>query len=154
MNIAIIGTRDPSPEQIQNVKDVIDSLDDNDIVISGCAVGIDCIALKYAKEKGLITVGNVPFDGYNLHIQSYCSKVYVYDQSCLDATSSVFKHHPNPKALSQVAFNLMARNFMIIELANKVYAYPKKDRFGGFGGTGQGIKIANDLNIECIIMEK
>ena len=44
----------------------------------------------------------------------------------------------------------------LIRYANtpKIAAYPARDRFGGFGGTGQGIKIANDLDIKCIVMEK
>lgn len=154
MNVAIIGTRNPSSRQIESVKSVIDSLNKDDIVISGCAIGIDCIALKYAQEKGLVTVGNIPFSGYNPHVSKYCSKVYVLDDSYADAFKSVEDYHPNPRALSQVAYKLMARNYMIIELANIVYAYPARDRFGGFGGTGQGIKIANDLDIRCIIMEK
>ena len=154
MNVAIIGTREPSHDQIEAVINIINNLNENDIVISGCAVGIDCIALKTAKERGLVTVGNIPFDGYNPHIQMYCDKVYTLSNSCVDAISSVQKYHPNPKALSQVAFKLMARNYMIIELANVVYAFPKKDKFGGFGGTGQGIKIAKDLDIECVVMEK
>lgn len=154
MNIAIIGTRYPSQKQTEAVVELIHSLNDSDIVMSGCAIGIDCIALKTAKERGLLTVGNVPFKGYNQHIQQYCDKVYIFDDSMKDAIKSVEQYHPNVKALSQIVFKLMARNYMIIEPANSVYAFPAKDRFGGYGGTGQGIRIANDLNIPCTIMEK
>lgn len=154
MNIAIIGTREPSPEQVQAVKDIISKLNKDDVVISGCAFGIDAIALKTAYGYGLKTIGHIPFDGYNFHIQSYCDEVYVYNKSCLDADTAVYKHHPNPGALSQVAFKLMARNYMIVCNADIVYAFPKKDRFGGFGGTGHGIKIANDLGIKCIVQER
>ena len=71
-----------------------------------------------------------------------------------DAWNSVDKFHPNPEALSKGARALHARNFLIVEDTRFVIAWPRIDRQGRLGGTGQGLRIAEDLKIDVIRLDE
>lgn len=57
----------------------------------------------------------------------------------------MYKYHPNPHSLSPGSVRLHARNYGIVSKSTAVIACPSEKPGGG--GTGQGIRIAKDLNI-------
>lgn len=146
--IAIIGTRTPNGYQLDDCQKFIDTLHTSDIVASGCAYGVDAFALKYANSVGLTTIGYVPWKDYNMDVQEYCTKVVVFNSDIYtEACESVNQFHPAPNKLSQGAFKLHARNYLIIDTANFVLAYPGPTG----GGTMQGIKVAQSKGIPVAI---
>jgi len=52
--IAVVGSREVRPESYAQLKSIIDSyiVTDEDIIVSGGAVGVDSMAQRYAKENG------------------------------------------------------------------------------------------------------
>lgn len=146
--LAIIGTREPSDRQIAAVKKIIAELDGNQwAVISGCAEGIDRLALETAYARGIETIGCLPWPAYNRHVQMHCNQTFDIDQLEFEerqlAYASVDDFHPAPKNLTQGARKLHARNYGIIRWADSVLALPST-KFGG-GGTGQGIRLAQAM---------
>lgn len=61
--VAIVGTRDASPETLAKVRALVASLPDGTIVISGGARGVDKVAIEAAHERGLATLEHVPVYG-------------------------------------------------------------------------------------------
>ena len=154
--IAIIGSREPTEYQCQEVMRIIDTLDKaTQRVVSGCAYGIDALALEEASDRGFETVGILPWYSYNQDIQKFCTSVWVISDFPKEqrdkAYQSVQDHHPNPSALSQGAFKLHARNHGIVAYAKQVIACPSSKPGGG--GTGQGIRLAQSLNIPITIIK-
>ena len=148
MNIAIIGTRNPDDMQIAEVKRFIRSLPIiNTIIVSGCAYGIDELALYEARIKGIKTKGCIPWADYNTDVQKYCDKIILLKDNDKEAYDSVIKYHPVGNKLSQGALKLHARNYLIISGCDLVIAFPGDTG----GGTLQGIKLAEIFGIECII---
>lgn len=68
---------------------------------------------------------------------------------------SVDRFHKKPHLLSTKARRLHARNAMILDCPAMrfVLAWPKRNRWGGLGGTGQGIEIAEACRIEVIRLD-
>lgn len=147
-SFAIIGTRDPDEAQVQiatNLAWVI-SWVKNCIVKTGAAIGIDQKAMNGTQGKNLHVY--LPWKNYNLQIIPPSSLMTTYDPKIhRHWADSVNKYHPAPDRLSHGAFLLHARNYGIIEDCKGVIALPGAD---GAGGTGQGIRIANALNIPVI----
>ena len=54
--IAIVGARDASPETLAQVRELVESLPDGTIVVSGGAAGVDSEAAKHARNRGLVTL--------------------------------------------------------------------------------------------------
>lgn len=140
---SFIGTRHPTSEQIQLVHEHIDELDpEMDVVVSGCAFGIDAEALSYAQSKGFFTIGVVPWKSYNLKVQKFCSKIIVLpelpEEDRKAAYASVREFHPS-RYLSGTVSALHARNYIIVRNAKHCFAFPGNAPSGG--GTGQGIRI-------------
>lgn len=147
MRVAIIGTRQPDNAQIAEVKRYVATLSLDDVVVSGCAYGIDELGLCVAMNRGIKTIGYVPWSSYNRDIQSYCNEVFPLVDTDKDAYQSVIDYHPTKGKLSQGAFKLHARNYLIVIGCDLVMAYPGPTG----GGTMQGIKIAQALNIPVVI---
>jgi hypothetical protein len=159
--IAIIGTRQPSDYQVKAVQvffTLLNKSDNKIIIISGCAEGIDATALMMGKDAGYETVGCVPWKNFNKHIQSYCSTINVLESTPIElrtaAYDSVGAYHPNKATLSHGARMLHARNYLIVFDADFVFAIPSIGNNGSFGGTGQGIRIAEALHIPCTVITK
>jgi len=150
MKIAVIGTRDPSGPQIRIVREIVESLDKGSVVVSGCADGIDKVAIEHARNLGISTEGHVPWPSYNSQIQGLCKVVHVLSMSDQAAFASVDKYHPAPGYLSMGARKLHGRNYRIIFGCDSVIAAPSNKR--GLGGTGQGIRIALGLGIPLTII--
>jgi len=145
-----IGSREPSKVQLDLAMFEISNLDPEiDVIVSGCAEGIDAAALKFAYERGFYTFGVVPWAKYELETQKICSKVIVLDQLPAEdqklALDSVKRLHPGYARLTQGMVKLHARNFIIVRNCAQVFAYPGHKR--GMGGTGQGIRICLEQNI-------
>lgn len=156
--IAIIGSREPTEEQQNSLFRAIRWIKENAplaTVQSGCAAGIDTMALKAAKDAGLATIGHVPWKNYNIPSQSYCDRVVVLNDSPQPlrqaAYSSVCSYHPGYKHLKDTANALHARNYLIVHQATRVIAYPSNKPGGG--GTGQGIRVAYSLKIPLWITD-
>lgn len=148
--VAIIGSREPTARQIIAVREFIATLNpDTQAVISGCAYGIDAIALEEGQKHGIETIGILPWPKYNLEIQQFCTIVKCIDefkeQHRKEAYDSVGLFHPAVSRLSQGAMKLHARNYGIIRWAGRVVACPSSKPGGG--GTGQGIRLAEHLKI-------
>lgn len=151
--IAIIGTRNPTPQQVDFLIKFVSKLPIDSEIISGCADGVDSMALQLGKEAGFPTIGVVPWRKYNQHVQVHCSKVISdRDVSTEDkeaARASVFKYHPAPDQCSDGAILLHSRNYLIVYKADLVLALPKNMS----GGTMQGIRICIDLGISIGVVK-
>lgn len=154
--VAIIGTRTPTEAQEIQVIQLIEKIDPlKQRVISGCAEGIDKLALQTAQNLGIETVGCLPWHTYNKEIQQYCDWLLALED--LDAEPrnaayvSVMEHHPNAAKLRQGALKLHARNFLIIRWASGVIAAP--GNAPGGGGTGQGIRLAEAFKIPIHVIK-
>lgn len=153
--VAIIGSREPTPKQVLAVKNMVQVLDPECYaIISGCAYGIDAIALEEGQKHGIETIGVVPWRSYNTDVQKYCTEVISIEDFTIEdranAYASVKEFHPAPDRLSQGAMKLHARNYGIVRWADMVIACPSAK--AGGGGTGQGIRLANSLNLNPIII--
>jgi len=153
--VAVIGTREPSEYQKNEVIRLVQKLDpDKHAVVSGCAYGVDALALKTANALGITTIGMLPWPAYNSDVQAYCDYVKVLgDLSTNDrlrAFDSVVKYHPNPRTLRQTVRDLHARNWMIIHWAVRVIAAPSSKQGGG--GTGQGIRLTQAMGLPLTLI--
>jgi len=129
--IAIIGSREPTAEQEMQVIQLIEELDPNKVcIISGCAYGIDQLALQTGYNLGFQTIGVLPWSSYNQDVQKICHHLINLDKVTLqyrtDAFESVLKYHPNAIHLSQGAMKLHARNYLIINWTAQVIAAPSR----------------------------
>ena len=161
--IAIIGSRAPSAAQKTAMTRAIawikSELPDA-TVVSGCADGIDELALRAAAAAGLSTIGVVPWGTYNPHVQKVCERVIcltdVGPVDALAAYASLDHYHPAPRALTGGMPQLHARNFLIIRgtqsslPADRVIAFPSSKPGGG--GTGQEIRIADGTTTPCWVI--
>ena len=154
--VAIIGSREPTAEQEIKVIQLIEELDPNEVcIISGCAYGIDQLALQTGYNLGFQTIGVLPWSSYNQDVQKVCHHLIDLNKVNpiykIDAYDSVIKYHPAAKRLGQGAMKLHARNYLIISWAIQVIAAPS-NKVGG-GGTGQGIRLAENLSIPTTIIK-
>ena len=154
--VAIIGSREPTEKQEIEVIQLIEQLDPTiQAIVSGCADGIDKLALTTGQNLGFKTIGMLPWKSYNEEAQQYCDFKLCLDELDKDvrlaAYESVYDHHPAAERLSNAAIKLHARNYMILRWASAVIAAPST-RAGG-GGTGQGIRLAQTLNKPLIIIK-
>lgn len=118
-----------------------------------------CIGADQAFAEGALTVGGnvvlcLPWYSYekdwvNEIKNSGLVSIRILQDSDKEAFQSVVKYHPKASVLSSGARRLHARNFLIISGCDFVLAWPKPNKFG-LGGTGQGMKIAEDHGIKVI----
>lgn len=112
-----------------------------DQAFANAAVGANgnvCLYLPWtsyeSKWCGIVTdmpIGNV--------------RVFILNAMHVKAYESVDQFHPAPGKLSQGVRKLHARNYLIIDNSNFVVCWTPEGKT--VGGTGQGIKIANYLEI-------
>ncbi len=92
MRIGIVGSR--TYPHMWKVRKLIDTLDKNDdVVVTGGAIGVDSMAEKYARMRGLnVSIYYPDFDdGYNVskyhvrneQIAKISDKVYAFALSCM-----------------------------------------------------------------------
>ena len=146
-SLAIIGTRDPSPEQVALASwaaIMMSGPEHRWWIVTGGAYGIDQVAMDGAFE-GRLRV-KLPWASYNRDIIPAHAHIAVLgtEQDYPADYASVDQYHPAPNRLSQGARRLHARNYGIVVGRTAVLALPGRD---GAGGTGQGIRIAKDREI-------
>ena len=151
IRLAVIGTRDPNQRQkdaiLRKLSDLLVEHKDEDIIIvSGCAEGVDAYALEVAYKAGIDTIGYLPWASYNKHVQKWCTETHVVRSE--EAFASVRKYHPAPEKLTRGMERLHASNYDIVHGSDIVIACPS-NRPGG-GGTGQGMRIAKGEGIPLI----
>ena len=150
-SFACIGTREPDAKQERIAAALVSmATARNGFVTTGAAQGIDLIAMQSAAEGRLHVY--LPWESYNAGIIPVHAHRTVYDRVLHTAwTESVIKYHPAAARLSRGAFALHARNYGIVAPTQLVLAFPNEK---GEGGTGQGIRIAKDLGINLIQVNK
>jgi DNA recombination-mediator protein A len=149
LKIAIIGTRQPTPKQRGHAYEyALKASRMGHTIKTGGAYGIDAAAMDGCL-KGLLEV-YLPWPGFHREAIPRHAKTFTYDPDFHTYwKESVNLYHPNPQALTQAAFSLMARNYGIVAGSDLVLAFPKAPN--KLGGTGQGIRIANALGIEFVV---
>ena len=138
--IAIIGTVEPTEQQRLYVRDFIASLDADATVMSGCARGIDTLALKCSKMRGLKTICYVPWERQFRYADAVVALSSISEALRAEAYESVKKYHP-AENIGKVSFVFLARNYLIVYQADYVLALPSIAK-RNLGGTGQGIRVA------------
>ena len=148
MKVAIIGTREPTEDQLINARTLASTLSvEGYTVATGAAYGVDHAAMQGATGPGVLEV-YLPWPSYNKELVPAHAKRIVYDDLKFPSwADSVQKYHPAPSRLTGAARKLMARNYGIVEGCALVIALPQKE---GTGGTGQGIRIARALGTPLI----
>jgi hypothetical protein len=131
---------------------------------TGGSTGADHMAatiFSQPNEEGLVR-GKLflPWADFNKElVNGYGSlldrEVYDYRRD-VEATNSVDIYHPFSKGLTVGARKLLARNYLIIYGADLVLALPDARNKGELknmrGGTAQGIRIAQDLGKELVVL--
>lgn len=168
--IAVIGTRnhkDPGqdkvskyeqeyPEAVAFAREILPPLIQDYELRTGAAEGVDQRAANLWLSKGGEVRLYLPWASYEkAWVDSIKKKhldnliIEVYDKGLTAWTESVDKYHPNPNALKDSMRSLHARNYGIVSGCEFVLAFPSPDRYGGWGGTGQGMRIADGEGIPC-----
>lgn len=94
MKIAIIGSRERSFFDIiktkKEVEDLVDSLYDDDIVISGGCRGVDVWAISRAKSRGLITKEYFPNIKKNMLYGDMVNAYYKRNRKIVDNSDVIY----------------------------------------------------------------
>lgn len=155
-SVAIIGSRRINENQAHYLESVAQAFVRRGYVVrTGCAEGADHASMVGARSIDPSKLElYLPWASYNKDLQLTTDKKIPYNPSIhTDWAESVHKYHPNPRALTSGAFNLMARNWGIImhdHPVDLVVAMPASA--GDMGGTGQGIRIARDNDIPIYLV--
>jgi len=150
--IAIIGSREPTKiqELFASATTGISLKLGYNIATGMSPKGIDYIAVltcvKNKKTDRLYLY--LPWSNFSRNLIPEGAHIIVYNRQ-KDWTESVYKYHPNIPSLSEGAFKLHARNYGIVEGCTAIVACPSYKP--GYGGTGQGMRIAGGLGIPLFI---
>jgi hypothetical protein len=121
---------------------------------TGAADGADKAFVEGAMLRGGKVTLCIPWPSYNYKwvepMQGKGATVQLLTPNHEDAHRSVYVYHPNPYVLSDTARMLHARNYLIVKDCTFVLAHPHKDRYGSWGGTGQGMRVAAGMGIEVL----
>lgn len=162
--IAIIGTRDLSNTQtdrLNSLVTILDTYSPNDYIIAtGAAKGIDQYGAELARDKDFSVILYIPWSTYEeqwvsniiLNSGNKVIKVVYNPHKDIEAYNSVNNNHPNPSVLSRGAFALHARNYLIIKDCKKVIALPRFVNGKPSGGTAQGIRLCESMNIDIQVI--
>ena len=145
-----IGSRDITSSEESRISKISSYLHSiGYILYSGNAEGSD-FAFQKSCQLG---VSFLPWPGFNKHLASpviHCSDI------SKDAYDSVDKFHPNPFSLSSGARKMMARNYQQVfgignlpRVSFVVFCANEKNGIVS-GGTGQAVRIARSVGIECV----
>lgn len=154
-SVAIIGSRRINEQQFNYLVKVAEAFARRGwIVKTGCADGADYASMIGCRnvDPTLLTL-YLPWKSYNSQYQTVNEHKLVYDerdQTFIHWKDSISKYHPAPERLSRGAKSLMARNYGIVSGADLVVAFPMSAI--DTGGTGQGMRIADDLNIPLYVV--
>jgi hypothetical protein len=149
MNYAGIGSRETPKNILDMMFDIAVLMGvDGHTLHTGAALGADQ-AFGNGANKVLRRVElALPWGNYeSAWVNSIFSKgITVYKEAIhVDAKASVHTFHPAADRLTQGAFKLQARNFLILQPCQLVICWTKDGK--ATGGTGQAIRIAEKLGI-------
>ncbi len=153
MRIAIIGRRHPSGRQVVFLETLISRLSEDDTIILRCCDGIESLAVRMAKPRGIKTICCIPWSSFKERNRKYCSETV--DLSKVDeetkrlAFESVRWFYPWMER-TEDEFLLMARDYLIVSQADKLIALISK---GHSGGSIQGIRVAQQLGIHVTVID-
>lgn len=161
--VGFIGTRDLNgitQERFNSLDELINKYVNPKLftISTGAAKGIDQWIGNRILEMGGHLQLYLPWSSYEQNWVAQIKSlpnVYVgiYNpQLHTEATASVRRYHPNFNALKSSVIALHARNYLIIQGCSLVIALPKISNGKPLGGTAQGIRIAEGLNIPTIII--
>lgn len=146
IRIACIGSRDISEETKELMQEIGKFIVSQGWYISsGNCAGSD---YAYACGGNLINPAKVilylPWTKYNN--EYLVKRNFILREPKPEWSEIAARHHPAYQYLSQGVKKLMDRNVGIVLRANKLIAYLNHNKKGG-GGTGQGFRLAESLNI-------
>lgn len=149
MNYAGIGSRKTPPNIIKIMEDIGALMAiDGHICHTGAALGADQAFANGANMvNGQIELF-IPWNTYeSLWAATLRNKtITVFDsKKHIAAADSVRKYHPGAARLTQGAFKLHARNYLIIEKCSLIICWTMGGKISG--GTGQALRIALDSGI-------
>lgn len=124
------------------------------ILHTGAAQGSDQAFAEGAFSiKGRVSLF-LPWTGYEKNWWSkYNTNITVFNsQLDKEALNSVYQYHPNANRLKKSVIALHARNYLILKNAKFAICYTKDGAITG--GTGQAIRIMNDMNKEVFNLGK
>jgi len=156
-----IGSREVTLGELVDIANISKTLAKmNFLLYSGNAPGADQAFQKGCDGKCVVYV---PWDGFEINVFNYkteAHKHFVMGRSEA-GLAAINKYHPNPASLSTGGKALQARNWHQIAGVPPEFpqvslvvccATPKGN--GVEGGTGQAVRIANDLKIPVVNIRK
>lgn len=155
--VAFIGSRDLSQfsqDQLDLYVDAVRAaVQHGYAIVTGACKGADQLAANAALRSGGKVLLVLPSEQYEARWIQMCREdfpgqiaIEVYDPALhKNWTLSVLRYHPAPQRLDEKATQMHARNYGIVGRAIAVVALPNYQKDGG--GTAQGLRIANVLNI-------
>jgi len=113
---------------------------------TGAAQGADQAFAEGAFSAGGKVNLFLPWPNYEKNWWSkYNTNIIVFNsQLDKEALNSVYQYHPNANRLKKSVITLHARNYLILKNAKFAICYTKNGAI--IGGTGQAIRIMNDMN--------
>jgi predicted Rossmann-fold nucleotide-binding protein len=148
-----IGSRRLSGSELKRCREIGKQMArDGWILRTGGAEGADQAFAEGALLAGGRVIICLPWSSYEKKwvewAKRHGAEVEVLGSRDFEAWDSVDQYHPAVSRLSRGVRALHARNFVIFRGTELCIAAPKKDRYGRYGGTGQGMRIAEDRGIE------
>lgn len=147
MRIAIIGTREVSKDQIDEIFQIIESKYGQDVIVhSGNALGVDEVALRFKRVNIFL-----PWSTYNEHLK--VKGLFYSDKGNDDENDlSIQILFPHFSKLSIGAKKMIRRNFFIVMGDSKMNIPPVDTVVfytgkGVKGGTAYGVNIAKSFEI-------
>jgi len=144
--VAVIGSQKPTAIQESICREFVSDLVNRGFGIkTGCCKGIDQIAMDEANKINPNVVFVVlPWGSYERQAIKKGNKVEIYNPKIhTEWTESVYRYHPYATTLKQGTFKLQARNYGIVHDVVAALAFPSNKP--NYGGTGQGMRIAQGL---------
>jgi predicted Rossmann-fold nucleotide-binding protein len=157
MKYAGIGSRKLSQEELARCFQVgVRGAEKHHTLVTGAALGADQAFANGALSAGGTVILELPWWSYeekwvNWAVERGAIK-HILQDTDTEAWKSVLSH-PAYNRLSRGALALHARNYNIIYNTELVVAFPKPDKYG-LGGTGQGIRLAENLGIKIHRMDQ
>ena len=132
--IAIIGTREPTMEQSEHLRQTLRKLDPEQVIICSDLVdGIGVNALSLAKELRFQTFAVLPWESYQREYHIGLTGIKTLEEAPAElqrtAYESVAQHCEDPMQLSKGAWKMLATQYLTIHKASLVISYSTKETF-------------------------
>lgn len=157
MNFAVIGTRNPTPEQKAALATFLQKQPIKAVLHTGACEGIDQLGADMWLGMGGHIALHLPWKNYSKdwvqslrdnHSGKGTIRVGGKNHECVAMAAA---HHPIWSALKSTAQLFHTRNVSIVRGCEKVWAAPGTSAHGG--GTAMGIKVALHMNKTLIVKD-